>query len=121
MHEESRIFGKIDRLEQEITNLLKNKKGNREYIIQQCKNLFAKTSEIMHCSHNKLGRKHYTNGFPASPKLVNTANKIFQTKIKIRKEQLKQDRNIDKLQELYEEQKLNYANLREVQSRAVEY
>ena len=119
-HEEARILKKKEVLEEDIVNYLKQQNGNKDEIIKKCHKLFEKTTEIMKYSEKKLGRIHYDNGFPSSQTLTNVTKKIFTTKVDIRKENLKDDLDDSKLQQLYQRQKENYKELRQVQKKATE-
>ena len=83
LHEENRIFKKIDELENDIQEYLHKRKGNEEDLIQRCQRLSEKTSQLMIASERKLGRKHYEGGYPYSSKLRLAAKAIFDTKASI--------------------------------------
>ena len=71
------IERKINTLEIDMLKYLNDGKGCIKEMIKKCKTLFNKTSELMIGSENKLGKNHYTNGFPYSPKLKEAATKVI--------------------------------------------
>ena len=62
-------------------------------LIKKCKTLFNKTSELMIGSENKLGKRHYKNGFPFSPKLKEAATKVINVRKEIRLQSILPHRN----------------------------
>ena len=78
--EKARIFRKVDELRKEMNQYLENKEGELQDLIKRCKNLSEKTKQLMIHSERKVGRRHYNNGYPSSPKLKEAAQEIIRIK-----------------------------------------
>ena len=52
---------------------LDNKEGDINEMIEMCKKLFEKTSQLIIASEKKVGRTHYKNGKDSSPILTEAA------------------------------------------------
>ena len=100
MMEESRIFKKIAKLEKEMKEYIESKEGDLANLINECKKLFNKTTQLMIASDKKAGRAHYKNGKPSSPILTEAASDVLECKNELRRESTRTDSDEDKIQEL---------------------
>ena len=71
--EETRISRKTSQLEKEMNEYLEFGKGDIQEMIERCKTLFAKTTQLMIASEKKTGRAHYKKGKESSPILAEAA------------------------------------------------
>ena len=118
--EEAKVFKKIDKLENEIRDLIKRKGGDKGDIIKRCKNLFQQTTELMIASEKKLGRVHYSQGYVSSSKLKHLADKVFEIKKNKRRISVDEERNKTLIKQAEDQLKNAYKRLREGQNRADE-
>ena len=76
--EENRIFKKVNELENEMRNYIDNQEGCLEQMIETCKKLFEKTSQLMIASKRKVGQAHYKKGKESSPILTEAAQDVIE-------------------------------------------
>ena len=82
---EAKISEKIDDLEQEMYKTYEEGKEIGPDLIQCCKILFEKTTQLMFASEKKAGRAHYKNGFPASRALKKATDEYFEAKANLQR------------------------------------
>ena len=79
--EHSKMFKKVDDLENEYKDLRKGEKTKqREEIIEKTKGLFKQVTEFMRCAERNAGPMPYRDGFPDSPKLRKAAFQVIRLK-----------------------------------------
>ena len=118
--EDARVTNKIDDLERDIKQLISHNKGSREKIIKRCKTLFNKVTQMMISSDKKVGRIHYPDGFPMSPTLKRSAEKVINIKSKLRKSSIKSKNDEKQIIKLRENLKHAYKQLRDTQKKSAE-
>ena len=118
--EHAKIMEKISYLELDIKSLLTQQQGVRSKTIQQCKNLFSKTTQLMKSSERKLGQLHYPDEYPMSPKLKHAAENLIKVKAKLRETSINDSKDDSARQLLQQELKECYKKLRETQKKAVD-
>lgn len=114
--EEHRIFTKIDSIKEKMENYLEEESGNLSEMIEECKILFNKTTELMIASDKKSGRAHYTQGKAASPKLTEAANDVIECRrlLSIERNKVPKDESmIERCQELVHEAKKELKNVQQ--------
>ena len=115
---QAKIGKKIDALEKDMIKYLNEGTGCIKGLIMKCKTLFNKTSELMIGSEKKLGKKHYVNGFPFSPKLKEAATNVINVRKEIRCQSILPVRNEEMLTITKEQLKEAYTNLKRVQKQS---
>ena len=79
--EGSKIFKKVDKLEQQFIQNAKGKPGpSKDDIINETKVLFKKVTEFMICAEKRAGPIPYKDGFPDSPSLRKAAFRVIRIK-----------------------------------------
>ena len=80
--EETKMFTIIDKLEKDFRATEKNEEGCKQLytLIERCKTLFEKVSQLMLCSERRSGPLPYRDGFPASPALRQAAFRVVRLK-----------------------------------------
>ena len=53
--------------------------GSKQEMINQCKTLFEKTTQLMIASERSVGKKHYKKSYPFSPKLNEAATRVIKS------------------------------------------
>ena len=113
--EEARIFRKVNVLKKEMQEYLKTGKGDIESMIERCKVLSEKTSQLMIHSEQKIGRKHYRSGYPLSPILKKAAYEVMEIKKQLRIISLNDEDGKEKIITLKNDLKTKYKELRQAQ------
>ena len=80
--EGAKMFKLIDTLESELREMVEGKKEGevKQKLVNRCKILFEKVSQLMLCSERRSGPVPYRDGFPDSPKLREAAFKVVRLK-----------------------------------------
>ena len=113
--EKARIFRKVNQLEIEMNEYLDKGIGDESELIRRCINLSEKTSQLMTYSERKVGRKHYSNGYPSSPKLKNIAQEIIEMKKILRSTSINETGESEKIKMVKWDLKEKYKELRQAQ------
>ena len=82
--EEAAIERKVDDLKTRMEKYEYDGSGNILDMIDECKKLFTKTTQIMKSSERKIGKKKYKQSFPSSNKLRAAASKVVEIKKALR-------------------------------------
>ena len=117
---DNKLLQKISKLEKEMLEFSCKGKGSLSLMIERCKTLFNKTTQLMISSERKAGKRHYKRSYPFSPKLKEAAMNIIDIRKKIRSESIQYDINKDRLKITKEQLKVAYQQLRKVQKQADE-
>ena len=101
--DEAKIVEKIYKLKDEMIAYLTDTKGNREELIERCKTLFNKTTQLMKASERRVGRKNRNHGYPSSQILREAGDKVVNLRKTLRKERIKCEKNNEKMDVLEKE------------------
>ena len=63
---DNKIDKKVQILKGEMIKLINTGEGKESQLIQKCKTLFEKTTQVMKASKRSLGGKAYSHGYPSS-------------------------------------------------------
>ena len=117
---DNKILEKINKIEKEMNQFTQQGKGCINTMIEQCKILFNKTTELMISSERKVGKQHYNKSYPFSPKLKDAATKIIKIRKDIRSESINYPVDQGRLRVTKEQLKEAYKQLRKVQKQSGE-
>ena len=79
--EKSRMFQKVDKLEEEYKKFNNDKKEDKkEELIEKTQGLFKQVTEFMKCAEKSAGPLPYSDGFPDSPVLRKAAFTVIRLK-----------------------------------------
>ena len=86
---DNKVLEKISKLEKEMKDFTQQGKGCINTLIEKCKTLFNKTTQLMISSERKVGKQHYNKSYLFSPKLKEAATQIIKITKDIRSESIK--------------------------------
>ena len=82
---EAKIVEKIEDLEEDMCDCMEKEGKIDGDLVDECKKLFNKTTQLMIASERKTGRSHYKQGYPASRQLKKAADDYFDAKSELRR------------------------------------
>ena len=100
---EASMLTKIDTLEQDMMKYIEKNTGSIDDMIERCKKLFEKMTQIMKASEKRVGRKHYPHGRPSSNQLREAASTLINCRKELRRERRQRWSNLEKLNYLEEQ------------------
>ena len=116
--EENNIYTKVDTLKKDMIKNLNTGEGDKDHLTTRSRILFEKTTQLMIASERNTGRKAYSNGYPSSKVLRDSADEVIKIKKKLRHERINQPSNIEKIGQLETELQTKKKQLKSKQSQA---
>ena len=100
---EASMSTKIDTLEQDMMKYIEKNTGSIDDMIERCKKLFEKMTQITKASEKRVGRKHYPHGRPSSNQLREAASTLINCRKELRRERRQRWANLEKINHLEEQ------------------
>ena len=115
---ESKIDTKVAILKREMEEYMVNRVGDIDNMIKRSKILFEKVTQLMIASEKKVGRKHYSTGYPSSRKLKEAGDRVFHANKMLRYESTRKIKDQSEIYKCVKEKRKSKQMLKEVQMNA---